>query len=113
MPFPTTHYAIARWRLAQRLAAEGPRLRGFRGRLLERRRVQPRLDRGWEWLEANCRDLTTPGARDELERELVAHLEATEREYGFVPLWVFAIFLKVLASILIDLWLTKASEEER
>jgi hypothetical protein len=69
-----------------------------RDRLLDRKRLRPLVDRGWKWLETNRE------SDGDLRDGLTAHLRANGETFG-VPVWILAIFLKVLVSILIDVWL--------
>lgn len=77
----------------------------YRKRLLERDKANRLLDTGIAWL-ADCKFPASelkPGKRG-YEALKDALRKRGEEEFG-VPIWVFAILLKVLASVLIDWWL--------
>jgi hypothetical protein len=73
--------------------------------LLDRKRLRPLVDRGWKWLETNRE------SDGDLRDGLTAHLRANGETFG-VPVWILAIFLKVLVSILIDVWLLTGLRED-
>lgn len=49
--------------------------------------------------------------RDALVDEICDEFRDRREEFG-VPIWVFAIILKVIASVLIDWWLLRAGESK-
>lgn len=109
MPFPTELFDEASSRLEAGMTGQAL---GFRTRLMKRERLQRHYDRGWDWLEA--RKPALDESNETLEAELIEHLQAEraadDKRYGFVPMFLFAIFLKIIASILIDLWLLHGEE---
>lgn len=54
--------------------------------------------------------MATESGREELTDDVCDTFRARREEFG-VPIWVFAIILKVIASVIIDWWLLHSSEK--
>jgi len=116
MPMPDAQFEAVQERYCQ--GVRGHALSGWRERALDRQRSRVHFDRGWEFLFVNEPCLESPRDRDLATHTLVEFLRserektlaAENEKFGFIPLFVFAIILKVIVSILIDMWLLQASE---
>ncbi len=86
-------------------------LGGLQDRLGLRARVRHNADFVYDWLETNQPPLATQADRDEAENAIKAaafyyrSLDDEHARYGSVPMFIFAIFLKIIISVLIDWWL--------
>lgn len=83
----------------------------FRARVAARRRdrLGPLVDAVRERVELRRASLSTEAGREAVVDEVCEAFRSRRDEFG-VPVWVFAIILKVLASVIIDLLLEHGSE---
>lgn len=116
MPLPNELFETASNKFEKRVRSHG-RLIGWRKRLARRESTRPHFDRGWEFLLVHRPPLDKASERRVASDTIQGYLKARSNDedeserFGFVPIWVFAIVLKVIASVLIDLWLLHAPQD--
>jgi hypothetical protein len=74
-----------------------------------RDRLGPLADAVRDQLAPHRMTMATEAGREELEDQVCEALRTRRQEFG-VPVWVFAIILKVLASVIIDMILLQSQE---
>jgi len=116
MPMPDAQFEAVQDRYREGI--RGHAFSGWRERALDRNRSRVHFDRGWEFMLVHRPAMATEADRELASSTLADYLKAerdrtvaSENEkFGFIPMFVFAIVLKVIVSILIDMWLLQASE---
>lgn len=114
MPFPPQYFDEAATKFDKRVRGHS-RLGQWRKKIAQRDGLRSHLDRGWEFLLVHEPALETAAQRNIAAETIANYLhncandDESER-FGVVPIWVFAIILKVIASVLIDMWLVRAAE---